>query len=113
MDVTPMSMQMVVPRATDAGQVQHNLNQANAMQSDFQAIQQKAEDKLKQQQVRAKDNLRDGRIHDDPDHKPQQGGYEADGKKPKQEEESKESGEDTKTNYAADPSRGHFLDLSL
>ena len=47
MDVTPMSMQMVVPRATDAGQVQHNLNQANAMQSDFQAIQQKAEDKLK------------------------------------------------------------------
>jgi hypothetical protein len=111
MDVTPMSMQMVVPRATDAGQVQHNLNQANAMQSDFQAIQQKAEDKLKQQQVRAKDNLRDGRIHDDPDHKPQQGGYEAGGKK--QQDEAKESGEDVKTNYASDPSRGHFLDISL
>ena len=112
MDVTPMSMQMVVPRATDAGQVQHNLNQANAMQSDFQAIQQKAEDKLKQQQVRSKDNLRDGRIHDDPDHK-QQGGYEADGKKKQQQDEAKESGEGVKTNYAEDPSRGHFLDISL
>ena len=111
MDVTPMSMQMVVPRATDAGQVQHNLNQANALQSDFQAIQQKAEDKLKQQQVRAKDNLRDGRIHDDTDHKSQQGGYEAGGKK--KQGEAKESEEDVKTNYASDPSRGHFLDISL
>ena len=112
MDVTPMSMQMVVPRATDAGQVQHNLNQANAMQSDFQAIQQKAEDKLKQQQVRTKDNLQDGRIKDDPDHKPQQGGYGAREKKQSQDK-TEESGEETKPKYASDPSRGHFLDISL
>ncbi|MCH3959187.1 MAG: hypothetical protein LKE51_07050 [Selenomonas sp.] len=58
--------------------------------SRFSGNQQKAEDKLKQQQVRAKDNLRDGRIHDDPDHKPQQGGYEAGGKK--QQDEAKNPG---------------------
>ena len=62
MDVSPMSLQMIVPRATDAGQVQHNLNQANALQSDFQAIKQKADDKLKKQQVRTKDNPEDGKI---------------------------------------------------
>ena len=109
MDVSPMSMQMIVPRATDAGQVQHNLNQANAMQSDFQAIQQKEEDKLKQQQVRTKDNPEDGRIKDDPDHQAQQGGYQANGKKKHPEERPDEE----KTNYAEDPSRGHFLDISL
>lgn len=65
MDVSPMSLQMIVPRATDAGQVQHNLNQANALQSDFQAIKQKADDKLKKQQVRTKDNPEDGKIKDD------------------------------------------------
>ena len=110
MDVGPMSMQMIVPRATDAGQVQHNLNQANALQSDFQAVQQKADDKLKQQQVRTKDNPEDGRIKDDSNHHAQQGGYQAKEKKPQPEQEPSEQ---EKTNYASDPSRGHFLDISL
>ena len=110
MDVSPMSMQMIIPRATDAGQVQHNLNQANALQSDFQAVQQKADDKLKQQQVRTKDNPEDGRIKDDANHHAQQEGYQAKGKKPQQEEATQE---EAKTNYASDPSRGHFLDISL
>ena len=39
MEVNSMSMQMIVPRAADAGQVQHNLNQANALQSDYQALE--------------------------------------------------------------------------
>lgn len=109
MDVSPMSLQMIVPRATDAGQVQHNLNQANALQSDFQAIKQKADDKLKQQQVRTKDNPEDGKIKDDQERK-NKGGYYA--KRQHQNDDETEAGED-EVHYAADPSRGHFLDISF
>ena len=110
MDITPMSLQMMVPRAADAAQVQHNLNQANAMQSDFQAIQQKEEDRLKQEQVRAKDNPEDGRIKDDPDHQRKQGwaGSSRRQANAKQEETSPDP-----VKYAEDPSRGHLLDISF
>ena len=67
MEVGPMSMQMIVPRTADAGQVQHNLNQANALQADYQALAQKNDDKLKQKQVREKENPEDGRIKDEPE----------------------------------------------
>ena len=50
MDVTPMSMQMVVPRVSDAAQVQQNLNQAAAMQQDFEALREKEDAKLKRLQ---------------------------------------------------------------
>ena len=111
MDVSPMSLQMIVPRATDAGQVQHNLNQANALQSDFQAIKQKADDKLKQQQVRTKDNPEDGKIKDDQEHKNHNGSYYS--KRQRQNDDKSEEAAEDEVNYAADPSRGHFLDISL
>lgn len=107
MDVSPMSMQMLVPRAADATQVQHNLNQANALQQDFQSVQQKAEDKLKQEQVRGKDNPEDGRIREDPDHRQKQGESQSG-----QRRHEKQNDEEP-VNYAVDPSRGHFLDISL
>lgn len=109
MDVSPMSLQMIVPRATDAGQVQHNLNQANALQSDFQAIKQKADDKLKKQQVRTKDNPEDGKIKDDQEHK-NKGRYYF---KRQRQNNDKSDDAEAEVNYAADPSRGHFLDISL
>ena len=74
MDINPISLQMVVPRTTEAGQVQHNLNQANALQADYQAVEQKREDQLKQKQVREKENLEDGRIKDDPERQRNRGG---------------------------------------
>lgn len=111
MDVSPMSLQMVVPRATEAGQVQHNLNQANALQSDFQALKQKADDKLKQQQVRTKDNPEDGRIKDDKERR--HGGYESK-RGSKQNNTAEEDEEKTsQPKLAADPTRGHFLDISF
>lgn len=111
MDVTPVSLQMMVPRAADAAQVQHNLNQANAMQADFQAVQQKEDDKLKQEQVRNKDNPEDGRIKDDPDPQQKQGGK---GKKMRRQagRAEEDAGQET-TPYAEDPSRGHLLDISF
>lgn len=110
MDVTPVSLQMMVPRAADAAQIQHNLNQANAMQADFQAVEQKEEDKLKQEQVRNKDNPEDGRIKDDPDQRQKQGGKEK--KLRRQAGSEEDSGQDAAP-YAEDPSRGHLLDISF
>ena len=110
MDVSPMSMQMIVPRATDAGQVQHNLNQANALQADYQAVEQKREDQLKQKQVREKENLEDGRIKDDPERQRNRGGKggSAGGTAPEEEME-----EQPAVKMATDPSRGQLLDISL
>ena len=62
MDVTPVSLQMIVPRATEVGQVQHNLNQAASLQQDFEAMREQADAKLKETQVRSKANPEDGSI---------------------------------------------------
>lgn len=108
MDVTPMSMQMVVPRVSDAAQVQQNFNQATALQQDFEAAREKADAKLKETQVRTKDNPEDGRINDDPN-RHGQGAYEGSGKRGRQEEDAEEEEEE----LAVDPARGHHLDISF
>lgn len=111
MDVSPMSMQMMVPRSAEVAQTQSNMNQAINMQQDFQAIEQKADDKLKQSQVRGKENPEDGRIKDDPDRQKKQGGYAGGGRRKKAQQEQAEAETET-TRFASDPSRGHFLDIS-
>ena len=112
MDVSPMSMQMIVPRAPDAGQVQHNLNQANALQSDYQALMQKNEDKLKQKQVRGKENPEDGRIKDEPERQKNRGGSKQ-GKRRTNEEPAVNIPEQPAASMAPDPSKGRLLDISL
>lgn len=106
MDVSPMSLQMVVPRSAEVGQVQSNLNQQVNIQQDFQAIEQKADDRLKEQQVRHKDNPEDGRIKEEGEH--HGGAYAGSGRRGSgsQEEESQEE-------YASDPNRGTLLDIRL
>ena len=113
MDVSPMSMQMIVPRATDAGQVQHNLNQANALQADYQAVEQKREDQLKQKQVREKENLEDGRIKDDPERQRNRGGKGSKGRSAGGTAPEEEMEEQPAVKMATDPSRGQLLDISL
>ena len=112
MEVGPMSMQMIIPRAADAGQVQHNLNQANALQSDYQALEQKNDDKLKQKQVRGKENPEDGRIKDDPERQKNRGGGQ-DRKHRAAGSQTEEVPEQPMERMAADPSRGQLLDISL
>ena len=108
MDVTPLSMEMVVPRVSDAQQVQHNLNQASAMQQDFEALREKADAKRKETQVRTKSNAEDGKIKEDPERQRGQGGDS--GQRGRQEEMQDEAQEET---FAVDPARGHHLDISL
>lgn len=105
MNITPMNLQMVIPQATEASQVQHNLNQAGALQQSFEDVRQKEDAKLKQQQVRNKDNPEDGRIRDDGEGG--QGGYYAAGARRAQDEEE----EQQEDKFANDPARGHFLDI--
>lgn len=108
MNVTPLSMQMVVPQSTEAGQVQHNLNQAGALQQSFEDLRQKEDARLKQQQVRTKDNPEDGKIKDDPEHR-NKGSYAGNRRGSHSEEEAEE--EPQLERFASDPSRGHFLDI--
>ena len=108
MDVTPLSMQMVVPRVSDAQEVQHNLNQASAMQQDFEALREKADAKRKETQVRTKSNAEDGKIKEDPERQRGQGGDS--GQRGRQGEMQDEAQEET---FAVDPARGHHLDISL
>lgn len=107
MDVSPMSLQMVFPRATEAGQVQHNMNHAAALQSEYEALRQEQDTKLKQQQVRNKDNPEDGRIRENPDRRGN-GRYGSAGRRKAQMEE-----EEPEQRLAADPSRGHRIDISF
>ena len=106
MNVTPMNMQMVFPQANEASQVQHNLNQAGALQQAFEDVRQKEDAKLKQKQVRNKDNPEDGKI--DREGHNGQAGYFASGKRRNGQEEEDE----VREKFAHDPARGNFLDVS-
>lgn len=107
MEIAPVGVNMTYANAGNAAQVQHNMNHASALQQDFQAVREKTDAELKQKQVRTKDDAEGGRINDDPDRRNRQGGYFYGGRKRKNQPEKEEE------NFATDPRRGHFLDISL
>ena len=51
MDINPISLQMVVPRTTDAGQVQHNLNQQPNVQQELAMMREQMDVKTKLNEV--------------------------------------------------------------
>jgi len=108
MELAPVSVQMTYANASNAAQVQQNLNHASALQQDFQAVREKNDAELKQKQVRNKDDTEDGKIKDDPERNRRNGGYYYS----RSRREPPEF-EDENDNYAVDPRRGHFLDISL
>ncbi|MBE8953253.1 MAG: hypothetical protein SR1Q7_08950 [Quinella sp. 1Q7] len=107
MEVAPVGLNMTYANAGNAAQVQHNLNHATALQQDFQMVREKLDAELKQKQVRTKDDAEGGRINDDPDRRNRQGGHYYGSQKRKREPEREPE------NFAVDPRRGHFLDISL
>ena len=107
MEMAPVGVQMTYANANNAAQVQHDLNQASALQQNFEAVREKRDAELKQKQVRNKDDTEDGKIKDDPERNRRNGGYYY---KSRREPPEFEDEEDT---YAVDPRRGHFLDISL
>ena len=107
MEIAPVGVQMTYANANNATQVQHNMNHAAALQQDFQTVREKLDAELKQKQVRNKDNAEGGRINDDPDRRNRQGGHYYSNRRRKTQPETEEE------NFAVDPRRGHFLDISL
>ena len=106
MDVSPISLQMVVPRTNDASQVQHNLNQQVNVQQEFASMREEANIKMKMETVQTRDNPEDGRIKDDPERKSRGGGYFGGGGKRRQRDEDEEE-------PIVDIMRGRNIDISL
>lgn len=114
MDISPMSLQAVVPKSSEVTQLQHNMNQQAAVQQDFEAIRQKTDAALKQKQVRKREEMEDGKIKDDPDRQKKQGRQDArkghgQAGTGEDEAEAVPSGE----KMAVDTFRGHHIDIKL
>ena len=107
MELAPVGVQMTYANANNAAQVQHDMNHASALQQDFQAVREKQDAILKQKQVRNKEEAEGRVIKDDPDRRNRQGGYYYRSRRQRQEPEPEEE------NFAVDPKRGYFLDISL
>ena len=107
MELAPVGVQMTYANANNAAQVQHDMNNASALQQAFQTVREKEDAQLKQKQVRNKEEAEGRLIKDDPDRRSRQGGYYY------RSQQREEDFEDEDENYAVDPRRGHFLDISL
>lgn len=108
MDIAPVGIQMTYANANNAGQVQHNLNHAAALQQDMEKSKEKEDAELKQSQVRNKDNAEGGKIKDEPDRRERGGGYYY-----KQSKKRQHTEEEPVEKFAVDPKRGRYLDISL
>ncbi len=107
MELAPVGVQMTYANANNAAQVQHNMNHAAALQQDFQAVREKQDAQLKQKQVRNKEEAEGRVIKDDPERRSRQGGYYY------RSRQKHDEPADEEENYAVDPKRGYFLDISL
>lgn len=107
MDLAPVGVQMTYANANNASQVQHDMNNASALQNAFQTVREKEDAQLKQKQVRDKEEAEGRLIKDDPERRSRQGGYYY---RNRQRIEELTDEDDT---YAVDPKRGYFLDISL
>ena len=99
MNVTPISMQMMIPQSNEAGNVQSNMQN-----------RQKQDAELARQQVRAKEKASDdARVKDDPERERRQGQRGRQGSRDKREDH----GAELLQRLAVDPNRGVHLDISL
>ena len=110
MNVTPISMQMMIPQSNEAGNVQSNMqNQVNVQQT-FESLRQKQDAELARQQVRAKEKASDdARVKDDPERERRQGQRGRQRSRDKREDH----GAELLQRLAVDPNRGVHLDISL
>ena len=106
MDINPISLQLVVPRTTEAGQVQHNLNQQVNVQQEFAMAREQMDVKTKMETVQTRENPEDGRVKDDPERESRGGGYQGGQRR------RRERGEEEET-PVIDLLRGHNIDISL
>jgi hypothetical protein len=111
MDLSPMNLQIIVPKATEVSQVQHNINQQAVVQQDFEMVRGQADARLKMKQVRSRDGLEDGKIKSDPDGRRKNGG--AGGGQHRSGQQPEDAPEKAADRMAVDTFRGHNIDIKL
>jgi hypothetical protein len=106
MDLSPMNLQVVIPKTTEVSQMQHKIDHEVNMQQDMGTLKLQEDAELKQKQVRTRDKMEDGKIKDDSQNKNQS---QMSGK---QEQDEKEE-EPSDVPMAVDSIRGHNIDIKL
>lgn len=109
MDFGTMNVQLVVPKIPEASQIQHNMNQAATVNQAVEAERQKQDATLKEKQVRAREELEDGRVKDDPDAEERRGGgYGGNRRRAKSSIDTEDA---PKEKMAVDTFRGRNIDI--
>ena len=109
-DVGPMNLQVMVPKSTEVGQIQHNINQQAIVEQEFAANREKADAELKQQQVRSREEMEDGKIKEEPERKKQDRGSFGGSRHNSSAQEEEEPEEER---MAVDTYRGHMIDIKF
>ncbi|MGL5269769.1 MAG: hypothetical protein ACRC7I_04395 [Selenomonadaceae bacterium] len=107
MDLSPMNLQVMIPKSTEVGQVQHKLNHQAQVQQEAGAVRLQQDDALKQKQVRTREELEDGKVKDD---QRQNTGGGTGKRRQKNADPAEETAEE---NLAVDAVRGHHIDIKL
>lgn len=114
MDFAPMNIRMAVPQSNEVAEMQNNLNQYGNIVHNYRTNKNKEDQKLKQQQVRKKEEAEGQKIKDDPDRQRRQGKYGLSKRDRKLLEalEEEEIQDDESEPMAFDQYRGRNLDIS-
>ena len=105
MDLSPMNLQVMIPKSTEVGQMQHKLNHDGVVQQDIGALKLQQDADLKQKQVRTRDKMEDGKVKDEAKGQQGQGGQQP----PHHPAEN----EETQAPMAVDSVRGRIVDIKL
>ena len=100
-----MNLQVMIPKSTEVGQMQHKLNQDGVVQQNIGALKLQQDADLKQKQVRTRDKMEDGKVKDEANQQQGQSG--------KQRQQSSSASEENEEPMAVDSVRGHIIDIKL
>ena len=106
MDFGALNMPLTVPRVPEVSQLQHNMTQQGAQQYDYEALRLKEDSLLKEQQVRGREKMEDGRVKDEGRGQSGFQGGSFDGRKSTDQEEEPEK-------MAVDTFRGRNIDIQF
>ena len=106
MDFGALNMPLTVPRVPEVSQLQHNMTQQGAQQYDYEALRLKEDSLLKEQQVRGREKMEDGRVKDDANGR-SHGRYQG------QDSKNRSTQEEEPEKMAIDTYRGRNIDIQF
>ena len=108
MSIRPIDMQVLIPKATEVGKQQNNLNQQSTLQQQQFVEELKKTVQVRQQQVQGMDKSQGGKVERDENQKhkkhPREFARNHDQPKEASEQEDPEG-------VGQDPLRGHIIDI--